>query len=655
MTLRKSRKILVLGELASASVLGRHFEAAGFKPIYQAHDSTLPRIGRRDYKTLREVLMRFSKESGGEGLVHPGVTSWAERPELQTLGQEAGLTVIAPSAKILSLFDNKLSFLLEAEKLGIDNLVQSYDPLSSIREIQRFIRKTRQTFPFVIKSAKGGGHFGVYVLHGPQSVGPDLTLWFEQLRWNLGEVILFPEKYLEGSRHFSVPFVRFNTGKIQIFPIVDGSLQSRYRKVLEYCPPFRVDADVLEKITRWTKAFAESCHYVGLGTLEFLVDGGRAFLVGGQARLNTSFHLWEEVAGTSALSWQLAALSPEGVRVVPTAVVPKSAWRQGASLRIYAEDSLFHLPQPGLVVEVASNENTTLSVEEGKRVSSLDTGLLGVTQVLAENSEQLHAALNRALEQVWISGSLQTNERFLSELLNHPWVREGIFHTGFVDEEFLPQVLPGVEDLEIFAAVCAWFFDATRDLSVPLSEAQRQEDQESRWMVGERWVKTRALLKPLSWEGEPSVWSRYGFRGVSGRVQIEGRPALRVCATLVSNRWLVRLGNWFMPVRRLPPKSQIEARTLTQRRLVALVSGRVHAVLFRKGVWISTHESILVLESFGVFVPHALPMEVRIVEWKVSHDEVVSLGQELALLEVRRTVPTSKKAKEDEPSPGPAS
>ena len=33
-----------------------------------------------------------------------------------------------------------------------------------------------------------------------------------------------------------------------------------------------------------------------------------------------------------------------------------------------------------------------------------------------------------SLQHIWISGELQTNERFLFELLSHPWFKEGVFH-----------------------------------------------------------------------------------------------------------------------------------------------------------------------------------------------------------------------------------
>ena len=633
--------MLILGELGLARILARQAEMEGFRPILQAIEAPSSSLSRTsDVQEIRKLFSWFAKISEGQGFIHPGITPWAERPEISTVGQELNLTVVSPCARILSLFANKLNLLLEAEKLGIPNLVQSYDPIHSVREIQRFIRKTKQPFPFVVRAAKGSGQFSVQVVQSPQFVTKELLPWFEQLRWNTGEVILFPERYLEGARQFVVPFVRLKGQRAQIFPLLDSSLQSRFRKVVEFCPAYHLDSKVKDRLVEWTALLAEQFDYIGLGTLEFLVDGSRTYFLGGQARLNTAFHLWEKVAGTSALRWQLNTLEMPGLSRRAPSVLPETKWKPAVSARIYAEDSLFHFPHPGSVVELSTkavlkfpniSAEVSLSYEAGQEVPVSASGLMGVVQAWQDDPgkpdrrEEVIDAVKQVLSQTWISGSVQTNERFLHELLTHPWIREGIFHTGFIDEEFLPQVLPSGEELELAASVCA---------------AIHPSEPTDRWMVGERWIRSASLLSPVAWIEDPQVWSHESQNGISGWVKDQQENSIRVCAVPVGNRWLVRLGHWFLTVRKISrPLVAVDKEIQREngtRRLVALVSGRVHAVLFRAGIWIPQHDALVVLESFGVFVPHSLPLEVRVVEWKVEADEAVHLGQTLAILELRR-------------------
>ena len=58
-------------------------------------------------------------------------------------------------------------------------------------------------------------------------------------------------------------------------------------------------------------------------------------------------------------------------------------------------------------------------------------------------------------------------------------------------------------------------------------------------------------------------------------------------------------------------------------------------MLFREGTVIPAHEAFLIIESLGVLVPHALPKDVRVIKWKVAAEDRVTVGQDLADLELR--------------------
>jgi len=239
------------------------------------------------------------------------------------------------------------------------------------------------------------------------------------------------------------------------------------------------------------------------------------------------------------------------------------------------------------------------------------------------------------LDELWIAGSIQTNERFLSELLAHPWVQEGIFHAGFVDEEFLPSVRPPVEIFEAFQMVAA---EAAKEGAKATGAAKETVPGSTiTWAVGDQVVKTDAkniAIAKSSWIEGPTHWISDGLPGVSGWVSLADGRKLRACATPVApNKWQVRLGAWVLPLRRIlryPPGS----RPKPAPRLLALVQGRIHAVLYREGTIVPAHEPLVVLDSLGMLVPHAVPVDVRIVRLKKSAEEVVQAGEEIAELEI---------------------
>ena len=361
----------------------------------------------------------------------------------------------------------------------------------------------------------------------------------------------------------------------------------------------------------------EASGYLGVGSFEFLVDYDQIFILEGVARLNTSFRLWEKVAATHALDWQLAALG-----LIPKPVLSaKKVPIHGASFRIYAEDPLLQLPQPGRVYELSKERvwSTSTSVaelhfgiEEGEEIPSHHSGILAELYSFSQQAKSVFTLAQGALEETWISGSLQTNQRFQLELIQHPWVREKIFHAGFVDEEFLPALGPESEVLHAVAGV-------GRLLSSPTPG--------DRFAVSGRKIAPRS--DAFSWIKGPEYFEVSSLRGVRGVLQTESSGSLRLTAyPLVQNRWKVRVGIWEVILKRIPHSDA------AVRRVSSLVPGRVHALLFREGAEIEAHHPMLMIQSLGVLVPHALPVRVRVLKWKISAEEEVQTGQELAEFEI---------------------
>jgi acetyl-CoA carboxylase biotin carboxylase subunit len=629
---------LVLGPRAVARLVARGLEAEGYRTVLEEGRTPLPGAPAA-LDALHELLARFAGTAGpaAPGIshcVHPGVSPWAERPELPLLAQEHGLAVIAPPVRAVSLFANRLNFLAEADRLGIPHLVVGFDPIHSVREVERLLGQGRRGLPLVLKSVRRGAGFGLNVMHGPDDVERRLPLWLEQLRRAHGEVILFAERYVEGARHAILPFARFRDGHTEFFSVVDASLQSRFRKIAEFCPAPGLDAEAVASMHAAARRILDRCDYVGTGALEFLADGGRAFLLEGVPRLNTAFPLWERVEGTSAVAWQLAALGGTGPsRGSARALPPRKAspeWRSGLAVRLYAEDPLLQLPQPGLAREISPKREwrlpgaaaeLSLSVDAGEEIGPSGDGLFGLLFAGGQERGQAVTVARGALEETWIAGSLQTNERFVAELLAHPWVREGLFHASFVDEEFVPEIRPEPELAGILAALGALL--AGRDPGHPPA---------ARWCVGDQWVKP-GTAAALAWESGPEGWTHAGRPGLSGSIRLPGGRVAQVSAFPMpsTGRWQIRVGAWSLPVRGAGPSGS--GSVPARRRLHSLVNGRVHAILYREGAAVPAHEPLVVVESLGVLVPHALPVETRVTAWKASAEQPVHTGQELAEFE----------------------
>ena len=614
------------GSRAVEQVISRNLQKEGFKVLLQSEVGvSIPQPGITNSTEELRTSLKLITEKFAIHSLHPGVSSWADRPELPLIGNELGIEVISPPAKVLSLFINKLNFFAQAEEIGIPNLLLHPDPIHSIREVENLVGKGVARFPFVLKAVKGGGGLGVIVINDQDDLERRLPLWLEQLQRNLGEAIFFAERFLEDCRHIAVPFARLWDGRCEIFSPIDVSLQSGCRKIIEFCPAPKLEPKNEAILKDWVRKIAEKTGFLGLGVIEFLVDGSRAYLVEGLARLNTGFYLWQQIDGTNPISWQLSAMKSGKSGTLPCRS-PDASIAFGLLLRFYAEDPILQLPQPGSVYAVSKKRNWNLpgaiaelipGLSDNSVVTPFDDGLLGILFIGSNDYKKAVTFSRGVLSEIWIAGGLQTNERFLSELLQHPWVSEGIFHAGFVDQDFIPKIKPPAEFLGFFVNLC-------------LPPDQRHK--EYRWAVGDQWVKPDQT--PLNWTSPPVCFQEEGEFGQFGMLELPSGQKL-FCGSfpLKPDRWQVRIGSWILNVRRFPPKvikSQIVKKTYP---LLALVTGKVHSILYQRGSIVPAHDNVILIESLRTLVPHALPVDARIVEWKVMAEDIARAGDELGTIE----------------------
>ncbi|MEK6706976.1 MAG: hypothetical protein AABZ06_14455 [Bdellovibrionota bacterium] len=637
----KSRNALVLGPLEAGLSIAERLEMIGLsadiQPNCGGYSARSPNGDTGSFSTLKSLLSEFVRSvkhnnHGHAPYLHPGVSHWAERPELVTLGQELGLSVVCPSTRVLSLFGNKLNLLGEAEKRKIPTLTISLDPFSSISELRRFVAKELKKFPFVIRSAHGNGSFGIRTVYDEDDLERFLPLWIEQLRIHDGEVILFAERYLDGARHITVPFIRFMRGDAKIFPTVDSSLQHRHRKLIESCPAqTALIYPVEQKLKDWTIILAEQCRFIGAGAFEFLVDGVNAYLVDGVPRLTTSFVLWEKVAGINAVEWQIAAI--EG-RPPPSDEHHDLEERKlhGVAARLFTEDAILQVPQPGFVHEVSVPQEQThddgawskviVSLKAGTMISPESNGLVGIVYGFASETGRAFSLCEDLIKKIWVSGSLQTNERFLMEILNHPWVRQGFFHYNFIDGEFVPLVYPDTELVSIAVRLC----------SMAYSYGSLEDPPKCHWIIGGRKLKPTNV--EIKWSDGPA---EIPGKGIAGVIEKPG-GTLRVCAfplTLspYSMEWQVRIGVWAMRLKMSAMSSEKSTNKKHRLFIRSLVSGKVHSIFFKENAVVRAHDPLLVVESLGILVPHSSPKDVRVLEWMVRAEDLIDRGKEAVRVE----------------------
>jgi acetyl/propionyl-CoA carboxylase alpha subunit len=204
-------------------------------------------------------------------------------------------------------------------------------------------------------------------------------------------------------------------------------------------------------------AAARAAGYQNAGTVEFLLegtgDGARFYFLEMNTRLQVEHGVTEAVAGVDLVHAQL--------RVAAGAPLP---WAEGdltqrghaVECRIYAEDPAAHfLPQAGrlLLYRQPSIPGVRIDtgVREGDSIGVHYDPLIAKLIAHAATREAAIARAAAALRAFPILG-IRTNIPFVIALLEHPDVRRGAVHTGFIDAELSTLIGSGPPPIEAAAA-----------------------------------------------------------------------------------------------------------------------------------------------------------------------------------------------------------
>lgn len=347
-------------------------------------------------------------------LVHPGYGFLSEQRAFAEEVIDAGIGWVGPSPAALGRGGDKLEAKALAARAGVPTL-----PTGSPEEVG---------YPLLVKAAAGGGGRGMRIVRTPDELDEALAAAAREAEAAFGDRTVYCERYLERPRHIEVQVLGDRHGHVLALGARDCSVQRRHQKVVEEAPPPRVEPALVATLARHAVSFAGAIGYSSAGTAEFLVDGDDVFFLELNARIQVEHPVTEAVTGLDLVELQLAV----AVGASLAGLDPIEAGH-AIEARIYAEDPLGFLPQPGTVEVAAFPQGVRVDagVESGDEISAAyDPMIAKVIATGADRGEALDR-LARALDETSVTGVV-TNLPFLRWLVAHPAFRAAEVSTDFL-------------------------------------------------------------------------------------------------------------------------------------------------------------------------------------------------------------------------------
>ncbi|TNE40246.1 MAG: ATP-grasp domain-containing protein [Alphaproteobacteria bacterium] len=445
-------KVLVAnrGEIACRILKSLH--ASGFHSVavFSDADRNARHVGMADeavhigpspasqsYLSIERIL--DAVRSSGADAVHPGYGFLSENADFAQACADAGITFIGPSPEAIHLMGNKRVAKARMIEAGVPCIPgyqgadQSDETL--LKEVARI------GFPLMVKAAAGGGGRGMRLVNETDDVAAEIHSARRESLNAFGSQELILERAVINGRHIEIQVAADKAGNTIYLGERDCSVQRRHQKVIEEAPSPFVTPQMRKAMGEAAVEAARACKYLGVGTVEFLVDReGQFFFLEMNTRLQVEHPVTELVTGTDLVDWQLKIANGD---MLPLRQEEVSLDGHAIEVRIYAEDPAdSFMPQTGSIALWSPSQEPGIRVDHGIQtgddVSPHYDPMLAKLISYGDTREDARRRLFHALGETRLLG-VTTNKSFLRQLISHPDFVAGQATTDLIDASVLAQ------------------------------------------------------------------------------------------------------------------------------------------------------------------------------------------------------------------------
>ena len=293
-------------------------------------------------------------------------------------------------------------------------------------------------YPVLVKAAAGGGGRGMKVAHSADELLGAISTAKAEAKAAFGDDAVYLEKYLQKPRHIEIQVLGDGQGRAIHLGERDCSLQRRHQKIWEEGPSPALNGAEREQIGGIVARAMADLKYVGVGTVEFLYEGGRFYFIEMNTRIQVEHPVTEMITGIDLVNEQIkiAAGSPltiaqEDVRITGAAI----------ECRVNAEHARTFMPSPGRIAYYHPPGGLGVRVDsavyQGYVIPPYYDSLVGKLIVHGRNRTEALMRLRRALDEFIIDG-VETTLPLFRTLVRNNDIQNGSYDIHWL-EQFLAE------------------------------------------------------------------------------------------------------------------------------------------------------------------------------------------------------------------------
>jgi acetyl-CoA carboxylase biotin carboxylase subunit len=246
---------------------------------------------------------------------------------------------------------------------------------------------------------------------------------------------MYIEKFVANPRHIEVQILADEHGNCVHLGERECSIQRRHQKLVEESPSPAVTEEVRQQMGEMAIRGAKAVDYVGVGTIEYLMDTNKNFyFMEMNTRIQVEHTITEMVTGVDLIKQQIRMHVGEQF---PENFQNFKLRGHAIECRINAEDPANNfIPFPGTITSLHFPGGKGVRVDShayaGYEIPTQYDSMIGKLIVYASSRERAINRMQRALEETIIEGP-KTTIPFHQAIMKDESFRSGEFDTSFLE------------------------------------------------------------------------------------------------------------------------------------------------------------------------------------------------------------------------------
>lgn len=366
--------------------------------------------------------------------IHPGYGFLSENARFAEICADHNLTFIGPSPAAIMGMGDKSTAKKTMQKAGVPTVPGSEGLVDSEEIALKIADKIG--YPVMIKATAGGGGRGMRLVLSREELPKLLKAAKGEADAAFGNGGVYVEKCIEEPRHIEFQILADSYGNVIHLGERDCSIQRRHQKLLEEAPSIALNPGLRSRMGNAAIKAAQAISYVGVGTVEFLLDKyDKFYFMEMNTRIQVEHPVTEMITGIDLVAEQLRVAMGEKLRIGQKDVVLRG---HAIECRINAEDPAHgfrpcpgkisaYLPPGGPGVRMDSHIYTDYEIPP------YYDSLIGKLIVWAGDRPAAIQRMKRALNECAITG-VSTTIGFHQSILDDEEFKKGKVFTNFVQQ-----------------------------------------------------------------------------------------------------------------------------------------------------------------------------------------------------------------------------